>query len=102
MSEEQTKAAENVYVLRRPFTFEEQEITELHLDFMKLSGDDILAIERRILNEGHPMPLVKETSKTFQAYVAAAAAGVQVELIKKLPAKDFSAVTLLAQDFLLL
>lgn len=104
-NKEQTEAADDrVYTLRRPLIFEEKTYTNLLLDFDMLSGDDLISIDRRFIAEtaGQSVGYVKEFNKEFQAYVVAAASGHPIELIKKLSLKDLSAVTLRAQNFLLL
>jgi hypothetical protein len=47
------------------------------------------------------MVALPEASKSYQMYVAARAAKVPVELIKKLSIKDASAITIKVQSFLL-
>lgn len=106
MSEEKKQTAtevadERVYTLRRPFVFEDKQITTLTLDFDRLTGEDVLSAERRFYNEGAVPASAKEVTKAFQIYIVAAAAGVPVELVRALPAKDFTSVTLDAQNFLL-
>ncbi|SFA91536.1 Phage tail assembly chaperone protein, E, or 41 or 14 [Cohnella sp. OV330] len=98
------QADEDLFVLSRPFVFEDKKITELRIDFDKLTGDDLIIAERRFLSELAPTekPWGKEFSKSYLAFIVAAAASVPVELIRKLPAKDFTSVTLSAQNFLLL
>lgn len=87
-------------VLSKPHVFEEKEYKELTLDCESLTGRDLIAAasESRILGDVGPVP---ELSKTYLAVVAAKAARVPVELIQSLPAKDFTAVTLTVQNFLL-
>lgn len=103
MSEENNQVAEAgaAYTLRRPFTFEEREVKELILDFERLTGEDILQAERRYYAEAVVAVPAKELSKAFQAYIVASAANVPVELVRAMPAKDFTSVTLDAQNFLL-
>lgn len=93
--------ASSIYTLRRAWSFEGEPVTKLELDFESLNGDDIIECERRYMQSDTASVLYKETSKEYQAYVAARAAKVPVELIRALPAKDFTLVTLRAQRFLL-
>lgn len=97
----ESKVDKSVLTLSRPFVFEGETITELRIDFDKLVGDDLILAERRYNEDGNNPAHVKELNKAFQAYIVAAAANVPVELIRKLPAKDFVSVTLDAQNFLL-
>lgn len=87
-------------VLKKPFTFENVEYKELSLDLEALTGQDIInaSAEARAL-EAAPSP-VPELSKAYQAVLAAKAAKVPVELLLKLPAKEFGNITLLVENFL--
>ncbi|MEK8216435.1 phage tail assembly protein [Paenibacillus sp. FSL L8-0463] len=94
-----------VYTFARPVTFEGNTVETLTIDFDKLTGVDILACDRQYQAEAARhggTELVKETNKAYQAYIVAKAAGVHVGLIRALPAKDFTKLTLRAQSFLLL
>lgn len=102
MSEE-TQVSADVYTFAKPFTFEGQEVKELTLNFDDLSGDDIIACDRQYRAEQRGgISLAPEMDKAYQAYVAAKAAGVHVNLIRAAKAKDFTALTLRARNFLLL
>lgn len=92
---------ESIYKLRQSVNFEGREITELDLDFDRLTGEDILACERQYAATGGGSLFFVESQKAYQAIVAARAAGVPVELIHALSAKDFTRVTLRAQNFLI-
>ncbi|MGG4034204.1 phage tail assembly protein [Paenibacillus cisolokensis] len=96
------KAGGSIFKLRRPISFEGETYAELNLDFESLTGEDVIACERQFLSENNGSTFVKETSKAYQSYIVARAAGVPVELIRKLSAGDFSRVTLRAQNFLFL
>ncbi|NCU30038.1 phage tail assembly protein [Candidatus Saccharibacteria bacterium] len=85
--------------LSKPYEFEGKKITELTLDFEALSGRDIIAVETEASSiAGRP---VLDIDKTYQACLAAKAAGVVYDLILGLPAKDFIRVIGPAQNFLL-
>ena len=85
---------------KEPFTFEGQEYTGLELDLKGLTGADLLQAERDLAASGG-FAGVPETSKEYLALVAAKAAKEPVELIKALPANEFSRVTVKVQNFLL-
>lgn len=85
--------------LNKPLTFEGKEYKELNLALDDLNGGDIISAEREFIAMGN-VASVPETSKTFQAYIAARAAKVPLELILSLPAKDFTAITVQVQNFL--
>lgn len=99
MTEQQVQGSE--FSLRYPLVFEGKQVASLHLNFAGLSADDIIAAERQFVAETGENPFVKETSKLFQAYIAARAADVPIELVKKINASDFSRLTLRVQNFLL-
>jgi len=86
--------------LSKPYSFEDKEYTKLELDFDSLTGQDVINAEKKVRALGDSSP-VAEFSKTYQAVVAAKAAKVPVDLIMKLPAKDFTRITILVQNFLL-
>lgn len=85
--------------LSKPIKFEDKEYKELKLDLESLNGSDIIAAsnESKLMGDTYP---VSEMSKTYLAIMAAKAARVPTELILQLPAKDFTLVTMVVQDFL--
>lgn len=87
-------------VLSKPFVFEEKEYQEIVMDLEALTGRDLITAANTAKTLGDPAP-VAELSKAYLAAVAARAAKVPVDLIMSLPAKDFVAVTLTVQNFLL-
>ncbi|WP_248549000.1 phage tail assembly protein [Paenibacillus odorifer] len=102
MSEE-TQGAAEVYTFAKPFTFEGQEVKEITLNFDDMSGNDIIACDRKYRAEQKgAMSFSPELDKVYQAYVVAKAAGVHVSLVLASKAKDFTALTLRARNFLLL
>lgn len=85
---------------RKPFKFEEKEYTDLQLDLDSLSGKDVIEAETEARSMG-VRAIMLESSKVYQAILAAKAAGVTIDLIQALPAKEFSSVTGEVQSFLL-
>lgn len=79
------------------------ELTEINLDGSKLKGRDILEAqeEYEALTGTSVGFSVLELDKKFQAFMASKIAGISYDTILNLPAKDFSAVTLEVQRFLL-
>ena len=103
-NQENEAANDQVYVISRPFEFEGNKYEKLNLAFEKLTGNDLLSCENELnatVPDGTFIPM-KEIDKRYLALVVAKAAGVPSELIRKLPAKDFSKVTVRAQNFLLI
>jgi hypothetical protein len=91
----------NKYVLKKPIEFDGETITEIVLDFDSLESDDILSAERQFKAENKEFVPVLEIAKGYLAHVAARSAKKPVEFIRSLNAKDFSTVTMMAQNFLL-
>lgn len=97
------EAAEKVYTFSRPVLFDGEEHATLNLDFEKLTGTDVEVCLRQYRAEQKgSVGLTPETDKAYQAYIVAKAAGVHVGLIRAASAKDYTRLTLRAQNFLLL
>lgn len=102
MTTTQTTVDERVYNLVRPITFEGEEVTSLTLDFDGLTGHDLLTCARQAQTMSqNEVVFIRALSLSYQAVVAAKAAGVPVELIQSLKGKDFTQVTQHAQNFLI-
>lgn len=100
---QEVEGGAEVYTFARPFNFEGESVSKITLDFEKLTGSDILSIERQYKAESkNSTNWAPEMDKEYQAYIVAKAAGVHVGLIKAAPAKDFTKLTLRARNFLLL
>lgn len=91
--------SENVIKLSKAITFEENEYTELNLDLEGLTGEDLVQAEKEYAADGGTAPVL-ELSKGYLSIVAARAAKVPAALMNKLPAKDFSKITITVQNFL--
>ncbi|MEK5166221.1 phage tail assembly protein [Paenibacillus sp. FSL R5-0527] len=112
MSEEAVKTedlqavqtAGTVIKLSRPILWEDVEYKELILNFEGLSGEDIIDVESDFMEfiRGQKNVYVqfKNDHPGYRAVVAAKAAGVHPNMMKKLTAKDFLKVTGAAKDFL--
>lgn len=91
------------YQFLRPYKFEDgPEHTALYFPLFRMTGEDILAAEEAasilgVLPEG-TRPL--ELSKRFQAILAARIAKVKPEYIFRLPARDFTRITVMVEHFL--
>lgn len=85
--------------LATPITWEDIEYDAIFLNLDELTGNDLLQAEKEYATEGGTAP-VAELNKGYLSIVAAKAAKVPVELIRALPAKEFSKVTLMVQNFL--
>lgn len=87
-------------ILSKTYKFEEKEYSEINLDLESITGQDLISAsnQARILGDPSPVP---ELSKTYLAVVAAKAGKVPVDFIMSLSAKDFTAITMTVQNFLL-
>lgn len=90
----------NVHKLKKPIIYDEKEITELKYDFEVLTGKDLVDAEQELLAHKYQVT-VAELSKPYHAIVFAKAAKIPFEMVLQLGVKDFSDVTMVAQDFLL-
>lgn len=84
--------------LKKPINFEGELITELNLDLDCLTGKDMIDAQKEIQSLDVP---VLEFNKEYLAVVAAKACGMPTDLIPLLGIKDFSAITVQVQNFLL-
>lgn len=88
----------------KPIEFEGKTYNELTLDLDSITGNDLEMAEHQFIAQNPEIAAqtpLKELSKGFQAIVAAKAAKVPVELIKALPAREYSRITMKVQTFLL-
>lgn len=96
--------AGTVVKLSRPISWEGTDYKEFTLNFDGLSGQDILEVESDFMDfiRGQKNVFVqfKNEHPGYLAVIAAKAAGVHPNLMKKLPGKDFLKVTDAARDFL--
>ncbi|WP_425057616.1 hypothetical protein SCACP_21330 [Sporomusa carbonis] len=86
-------------IFKKPVNFEGVEHLSIDLNFDALTGKDLLKAEAEVRAMGDRTPAVSFSMK-YQAAVAAQAAKVPVEMILSLPAREFSRVTMLVQNFL--
>lgn len=86
--------------LSKPLKINKQDVTEVELDFNKITGATLLAAEReaRALGDDSMSMFV---SMQYQAIVAAKIIGVSVEDITELPSNDFKNIVLPVANFLL-
>ena len=79
-----------------------ESLTELELDLDKLTGQDIIEVEKQIDTAGDGRALVlPEYSKVYLAAVAARALKVPREALNMLTARDFTRLTQAVQNFLM-
>ena len=86
--------------LKKPVTYGKDTITEIHLDFLSLTGLDMEIIDDQIGALGL-RGLLPAYSRRYQRMLAARAADLPEDLIQRLPLADYNAVVGAAQNFLL-
>lgn len=85
--------------LHKPVEHDGKSITEINFDLDSLTGVDLEQVEKEFVAAGHS-GLLPDTSKVYQAMVAARACGLPYETIRLLGAKDYSRATLHVLTFL--
>ena len=87
--------------LSRPLKVGDKEVNELELDFDRLTGKDVEKAAREALTLSGPPSSMLVLDVAFQIQMAAAACGVEVELLRSMPAIDYVNLTVAAAGFLL-
>lgn len=102
LSETKEKASEqdsNVYVLKKPFEYEDREYSEFKFEFEKLNGFDMIDTESELRDRGKFI-ITPETDTAFIIAIAAKAAKVSDTVLSALPIADFLAIKRMTQRFL--
>ena len=86
--------------LRHPIEWDGKELTEVNLDLEKITGADLVDAEREYLAIGGT-PTSLPLSATYQMCIAAKGAGLDLEAVRAMKARDCSALLLRVQGFLL-
>lgn len=73
---------------------------EIKLDFDRITGRVMINCEKAAKKKD-PTITLPALSMTYQAYIAAEAAGMNIDDVLDLPAPDFTVVTALVQNFLI-
>jgi len=94
---------QNRITLKTPIEFEGETIREVNLDLENLTGEDLCNAEREFLITSGGMNLtgVAMTCQEYHMHVAARAAGLSVEAIKQMKARDCARLITETQGFLL-
>ncbi len=85
----------------KPFTWENETIEEIELDFDSLTGESMTKAQRECLAMNRNPGAFPEGDKTFLAHIASYACKRPVDFLLALPIKDFAQVTITVQNFLL-
>ena len=88
------------HVFKKPFEYAGVTYTALTFDFERLTGRDMVSIETE-MQMNNEYALAPEISRSFQAKMAAKAAGIGSDVMDALPIKDFNRITNAARGFLI-
>ena len=92
---------ENKFTLKlnKEYTWEGKTYTEIAFDFEKLTGQDMIDIEKE-MNDAGEFALTAETSPNMCARIAAKAANLPLDVVTHLPLMAFNQVKNAARNFL--
>ncbi len=88
------------HVFKKPFKYEGKTYSELTFNFERLTGKDMVSIETE-MQMNNEYALAPEISRSFQAKMAAKAAGIGSDVLEAMPIKDFNRITNAARGFLI-
>jgi hypothetical protein len=85
---EESKAGVYTHTLKKPFTYAEKTHEKFTFDFDKLSGNDYLAVEKQLRDEGETS--VNMASTRFICEIASRASGIGSDVFIALPIVEFN------------
>jgi len=88
------------HTFKKPFEYGGKIYTDLSFNFEHLTGRDMVSIETE-MQMNNEYALAPEISRSFQAKMAARAAGIGGDVMDGMPLKDFNKITNAARDFLI-
>ena len=88
------------HVFKKPFEYAGETYTTLTFDFEKMTGRDMVSIETE-MQMNNEYCIAPEVSRSFQAKMAAKAAGIGSDVLDAMPIKDFNRITNAARSFLI-
>lgn len=97
---EKQQNANYTHDFKQPVMIEGKQYKSITFYFEKLTGEDVEAIEEE-LQDQNKYVLSPEVSSVFQSMLAARAAGVGADEIKRLPISDYMKIKNKARAFLL-
>jgi len=90
--------------LSKPFEFEvggkKVRHTVLEIPLEEMTGSDMIAVENQLQGEGK-FTMLGDFSKQFQIRLASRALKIPVQILERLPLRDFNKVVTAVQGFLL-
>ena len=98
--EEKETSRNYTHTFKTPREIEGKKYTALTFYFDRLTGEDIEAVEEE-LQDQNKYVLSPEISSTFQCILAARAAGVPSDEIRRLPMADYMKIKNKTRDFLI-
>lgn len=98
-AEKEKKSLNYTHTFKKPVTILGQQYKTMTFYFDKLTGEDIEAVEQEMQDMGK-YALSPEISSTFQSMLAARAARVGSDEIRRLPVADYMKIKNKARDFL--
>ena len=98
--EEKEKSGNYPHNFKKSIEIEGQKYTSLTFYFDRLTGEDIEAIEEE-LQDQNKYVLSPEISSAFQSMLAARAAKIPADAIRRLPVRDYMAIKNKARNFLI-
>lgn len=96
---EKEQSQNYTHTFKKPVEIEGKQYKTMTFYFERLTGDDIEAIEAE-LQDQNKYVLSPEISSVFQSMLAARAAGVASDEIRRLPVGDYMKIKNKARDFL--
>lgn len=96
----QADAGVYTHTFKKPFEYAGETYTTLTFDFEKMTGRDMVSIETE-MQMNNEYCLAPEVSRSFQAKMAAKAAGIGSDVLDAMPIKDFNRITNEARSFLI-
>lgn len=98
--EEKENSGTYVHKFKNPVEIMGKKYTSLTFYFDRLTGEDIEAIEDELMDQ-NKFVLTPETSSSFQCILAAKAAGIASDEIRRLPVHDYMKIKNKARNFLI-
>lgn len=97
---EKEKSGNYTHNFKKPVEIEGKKYASLTFYFEKLTGEDIEAIEEELQDQNRYV-LTPEISSVFQSMLAARAAKIPADAVRRLPVRDYMAIKTKARNFLI-
>lgn len=98
--EEKEKSGNYTHTFSKPVTIEGKQYKTLTFYFDNLTGEDIEAVEEEMQDQNKYV-LSPEISSTFQSMLAARAAKIPADEIRRLPVRDYMQIKNKVRNFLI-